>query len=233
VREAFVSWTLPCGTPSRGIEPPWHRRHPKPRYRRVRTRGRFTSVRHPSLADLEVADVLRPTVLTTSGFARLMSSQLLPTLYAGLPRFHHRVLTLSVDVRRDLDVLSVSVCVNLETELFVTLLWSDCRPNSGPVSGRPQRTPPSSGGPQESRRRLLAGTDGRDAQCNNSVPPCSSVVGDAVQLCERWSPPRMPPLRLCTRTPRPAGETRRQLSPRGGRAPGGLLCARSQPVLYE
>jgi hypothetical protein len=110
---------------------------------------------------------------------------------------------------------------------------SVCTPDSGPVAGRPQRTPCSSGGSQKSRRHLLAGTDGRDAQCNNSVRPRSSVVSDAVQLCERWSPPRMPPLRLCTRMPRPTGEARRQLLPCGGRAPGGLLCARSHPVLYE
>ena len=114
-----------------------------------------------------------------------------------------------------------------------TLLWSDCRPNSGPVSGRPQRTPPSSGGPPKSRRRFSTGNDGRDTQCNNSVRPRSSVVGDSVQLCEGWSSPRMPPLRLATRTQRPAGETRRQLLLRGGRAPGGLLCARSHPLLDE
>ena len=43
--------------------------------------------------------------------------------YVGLPRFHHRVLTLSVDVRRALDVLAVSVRVHPDTDLFVTLLW--------------------------------------------------------------------------------------------------------------
>jgi hypothetical protein len=41
----------------------------------------------------------------------------------GLPRFHHRVLTLSVDVRRTLDVLGASLRVHLDTDLFVTLLW--------------------------------------------------------------------------------------------------------------
>jgi hypothetical protein len=109
---------------------------------------------------------------------------------------------------------------------------SVCTPNSGPMAGRPQRTPPSSEGPPKSHRRFSTGNDGRDAQCNNSVRPRSSVVSDDVQLCERWSSPRMPPLRLGTRQ-RPTGETRRQLLLRGGRAPGGLLCARSHPVLYE
>jgi hypothetical protein len=43
----------------------------------------------------------------------------------------------------------------------------------------------------------------------------------------------MSPLLPCTRTQRPTCETRRQLSPRGGCAPGRLSCARSQSRLHE
>jgi hypothetical protein len=51
------------------------------------------NVHHPPLEDLrKVVDVSWP-VLT-------VATELLATQYAGLPRFHHRVLTLSVDVRR-------------------------------------------------------------------------------------------------------------------------------------
>lgn len=99
VREAFVNWTLACGAPSRGIEPLWRRHRPKPRRRRVRTRGRCDSARHLALADLKVANVVRPTVQTTSDFTRLMSRHLRPTLHAGVPRLHHLVSTLSADIR--------------------------------------------------------------------------------------------------------------------------------------
>ena len=110
---------------------------------------------------------------------------------------------------------------------------SACTPDSRPVAGRSQRTPPSSGGSQRSRRRLWSGTDGRDAQCTTSAPFRFPVVDDTVQPHERRSPSRMSPLLPCTRTQRPTCETRRQLSPRGGRAPGGLSCARSQSRLHE
>jgi hypothetical protein len=43
----------------------------------------------------------------------------------------------------------------------------------------------------------------------------------------------MSPLLLRTRTQRPICETRRQLSPRGGRASGGLSCARGQSRSHE
>jgi hypothetical protein len=119
-REAFVRWTLACGPPSRGIEPLWRRHRPKPRRRRVRTRGRCDSARHLSLADLKVANVVRPTVQTASDVTRLMSCHLRPTLHAGVPRLHHLVSTLSADIHRPLDVLAVSMRAHLETELFVT-----------------------------------------------------------------------------------------------------------------
>ena len=109
---------------------------------------------------------------------------------------------------------------------------SVCTPDSRPVAGRSQRTPPSSGGPR-SRRRLWSGTDSRDTQCTTSAPFCFPVVGDTVQPHEYRSPSRMPPLLLGTRTQRPTCETRRQLAPRGGRAPGGLSCAQGQSRLHE
>ena len=85
--------------------------------RRIRGPRRVgPNVHHPPLEDLrKVVDVSCP-VLT-------VATELLATRYAGLPRFHHRVLTQSVDVHRALDVLAVSVRVHLETEVSVTLRW--------------------------------------------------------------------------------------------------------------
>ncbi len=70
------------------------------------------NVHHAHLEDLrEVIDVswLIPTVAT----------QYPATQYVGLSRFHHRVSTLSVEVRRALDGLGVSVRVHLDTGLLV------------------------------------------------------------------------------------------------------------------
>ena len=81
--------------------------------RRIRGPRRVgPNVHHPHLEGLRKVVDVSWLVLT-----------LLATRYAGLPRFHHRVLTQSVDVHRALDVLAVSVRVHLETEVSVTHLW--------------------------------------------------------------------------------------------------------------
>ena len=58
-------------------------------------------------------------VVDGSWLIQTVVTQYLVTQYAGLSRFHHRVSTLSVEVRRALDGLGVSVRAHLDTGLLV------------------------------------------------------------------------------------------------------------------
>ena len=127
------------------------------------------NVHHAHLEDLrEVVDGSRLT--------QTVATQYPVKQYVGLSRFHHRVSTLSVEVRRDPDGLGVFVRVHLDTGLLVIPPCLVLRVQVRRIRD-PWRVDPNVHHPPREDRREVVGVSGLvQTVATHSVPPAPLSV---------------------------------------------------------